>query len=181
MLLWNQNTLMPFECRRLHDGCVRFLVWSEGGSRLVSGDDEGRIGIWKPQKSGKLTLVQEFKRSGEMSHCVFQPGTIDGEDGEGNAGYSSVGPFFFVGTVQGTVYQCDNNGRCEVAFTVPGMIRTMLYDDEADTVVVITNDFNVTTVCWCCYLLFCGEGGGEGAGPGFRFHLICVPPFSSIT
>ena len=57
VILWNEAAQMVHECKALHTNGVDVLEWSRDGSLLISGDSEGRIGVWKPAKNGKLVRL----------------------------------------------------------------------------------------------------------------------------
>lgn len=54
IILWNDGSKVAHDCKALHTSAVDVLEWSRDGSLLVSADGDGRIGVWKPTKTGKL-------------------------------------------------------------------------------------------------------------------------------
>ncbi len=63
LLCWSESTQTPHETKPLHATPIMALEWSPSGEHLVSADYEGRIGVWKPNKAGRLTLVAGVCRS----------------------------------------------------------------------------------------------------------------------
>jgi WD40 repeat protein len=57
LITWNESSKTTQETKPLHATPLMVLEWSPSGELLVSGDYEGRIGIWKPNKGGRLTLL----------------------------------------------------------------------------------------------------------------------------
>lgn len=125
LLLWSEQTGGATECK-LHDASITTVVWSPDGSRVVTADESGRVGVWKPSK-GRLTLVCEYARKGEITKCVFK------ETAHNDC-------IFFLATSNREVLLCNANKQCEVAFTVDSGIYELLYNSEDDSVVVVTTN-----------------------------------------
>jgi WD40 repeat protein len=60
------NDKIAHECKALHISEIDVLEWSRDGSILVSGDADGRVGVWKAAKNGKLVCPS-----------IFLPGSAD--------------------------------------------------------------------------------------------------------
>lgn len=85
VIVWNAKDI--FECKRLHNAPINFLVWSavsaicvmsnvdcpQAGDQLVSGSADGRLGVWKAENGGDCTLLSEFKLDLALTHCVIAP------------------------------------------------------------------------------------------------------------
>lgn len=57
LLSWSEGTPSPHDTKPLHVTPIMVLEWTASGEHLISADYEGRIGIWKPNKVGRLVLV----------------------------------------------------------------------------------------------------------------------------
>ena len=51
---------------------MSLLSWSPEGSRLVSGDQNGIVGVWQGDQRGRLLPVCHYVKKGAVSHLVFQ-------------------------------------------------------------------------------------------------------------
>jgi WD40 repeat protein len=78
---WTEKEGQLRECgSRLHKVAVTLVCWSPDGSRLITGDSSGKIGVWQSDQRGRLMLVCQYARSGAIKYCVFRAGiTIPGE------------------------------------------------------------------------------------------------------
>jgi len=69
----NINNMQPKEDQHVHNGPVACLAWTADGKRLISGDQSGTVGVWKPDSRGRLTPICHYNKSGSIDHVVFVP------------------------------------------------------------------------------------------------------------
>lgn len=153
MLSWNHSTKQAHECKQLHMAPIRFLEFSRNGSHLISGDNDGQVGIWKLGAQGKLGLIQAFKLDLPLLVCATLPGDDSGmsdltrEEFQTRSTIGSLGSaaallgtplVFYVGARSGEVFKCDQSGNAEQVFVAPGPLAAMVLDAESLTFVAIT-------------------------------------------
>lgn len=138
------------------------LAWSGSGTRLVTGDQNGVLAVWKVDVRGKLQgnhlVKHEYKNP--LTCCIFKPAT-PGDDVEMLARASvsgdesaldkfswmgaplKMGPqealTFFISTTDGNVYIVDEHGKSSELFSVEGAIKHLYYFDKRDILAVITD------------------------------------------
>ena len=69
--LWNHTERMSREDAFIHRSAITFLQWSPDGSRLVSGDESGTVGVWKTDPRGRLISICNYRKKGKFTHCVL--------------------------------------------------------------------------------------------------------------
>ena len=57
LITWSEGSKAASDSKPLHATPLMVLEWSPSGETLVSADYEGRIGIWKANKQGRITLL----------------------------------------------------------------------------------------------------------------------------
>ncbi|KAM9426484.1 intraflagellar transport protein 140 homolog [Pholidichthys leucotaenia] len=148
----------------IHTNCITVLEWSSFGSRLVTGDENGSLAVWKLDAKGRLhgdpPATHGYNKP--LTCCVFKPGS-PGDDVAMLARASAsgdqraldmfswkgaplkMGPRegleFFVSTTGGKVYGVDE--RCNTT-TVPliiveGSIKKLVYLHKREALAVITD------------------------------------------
>eukprot|EP00051_Salpingoeca_urceolata_P027733 m.483017 g.483017 ORF g.483017 m.483017 type:complete len:1380 (-) comp22745_c0_seq1:34-4173(-) len=136
IVLWNVQTLVAHEAKSLHDSDIRFLKWSADGTKLISGDDTGRIGVWKTAKNGRPTLNMEFRLSSPVTHCEIRD---DNNPSAAAADQAGLGPFmFYVACANRKVYLCTHSGQHEEAFSSDIEVQSMMYNPPSEMLVIIT-------------------------------------------
>ncbi|KAM9817055.1 intraflagellar transport protein 140 homolog [Neosynchiropus ocellatus] len=163
------QTILP----STHAAGMTLLEWSGSGSRLVTGDQNGALAVWKLDARGKLQgnhqVKHEYKEP--LSCCIFKP-TVPGDDVAMLARASvsgdekaldmfswkgaplKLGPqeglAFFVSTANGKVHSVDENGKTTALLSVEGAIEKLFYLGKREALVVITetlmlSQYNLTS------------------------------------
>ena len=128
--VWSE-TAMPQEDTLIHAAPITMLTWSPEGSRLLTGDASGMMGVWKVDKRCRLTPICQYAKKGAITCCAFR---------NPEARPNSCPDFFFGGD-SGQVCFANDSGRCSDAFAVKGEIASILYYNRREAVVVITRSF----------------------------------------
>lgn len=101
--LWDEKTSQLREDKAVHKSSVTLLKWSPCGTRLVSTDREGTVGVWKHER-GRLVMqckIPPQRSQGAVTHVVFR--TNDPRP-KVKAGAEEMPVFYFAGE-DGVVYQ----------------------------------------------------------------------------
>ena len=116
--LWNDVTRKTEETTRVHVRPVSCLVWSRDGSRLVSGDEDGKLCVWTvdaqfrgipvtpyPERGGRITHLAVRDDGGNAAATAHTHGGGSPEPGlaPGSEGFS----FFYA--------MLNSEGHCTVA------------------------------------------------------------------
>ena len=130
--VWSDQSL-PQEDTLIHTSTITLLTWSPDGSRLLTGDSSGMVGIWKVDKRCRLTPICRYAKHGAITAIAFR---------NPEARPNSCPDFFFGGN-EGKVCFANDSGRCMDAFTVGGDIASILTStyNGSENVVVITRQF----------------------------------------
>jgi intraflagellar transport protein 140 len=69
LTLWNEDQRLTREDKVLHKSGVSMITFSADGSRMVSGDQRGTVGVWRTHRG--LTQVHAYKKEGAITQIVF--------------------------------------------------------------------------------------------------------------
>jgi len=69
LTLWNEDQRMTREDKVLHKAQLSIITFSPDGSRMVTGDQKGTVGVWRTHRG--LTQVCSYKKDGAVSQIVF--------------------------------------------------------------------------------------------------------------
>ena len=61
---------VPQEDTLVHTSCITLLTWSPDGSRLLTGDQNGMMGIWKVDKRCRLTPICQYAKQVSRGGCL---------------------------------------------------------------------------------------------------------------
>ncbi|XP_047465018.1 intraflagellar transport protein 140 homolog [Mugil cephalus] len=145
----------------LHTACITLLEWSSSGSRLVTGDLIGVLGVWKVDARGRLQGNHLVKHdyNKPLTCCIFRPAS-PGDDVKMLARASvsgdesaldmfswkgaplKMGPqeglAFYVSTADGKVHSVDEHCKTSPLLSVEGSIKKLFYIEKRETLAVIT-------------------------------------------
>ena len=109
--LWYMKEQITREDNVIHkNAALQLLNWNEDGSRLVSGDTEGTIGVWQSDNRGRLIHIIKYERGGGLlTSSLF----IDLTNGAGSPDSSN----FLVGSKSGGIAICDDSGGCQGVYS----------------------------------------------------------------
>ena len=69
LTLWNEDQRMTREDKVLHKAPLTIITFSPDGSRMVTGDQKGTVGVWRTQRG--FTQVCSYKKEGAVNQIVF--------------------------------------------------------------------------------------------------------------
>eukprot|EP00501_MAST-03F_sp_TOSAG23-6_P000179 GSMAST32.ASY1.ANO1.182.1 assembled CDS len=124
--LWNLRDRLQREDDAVHKSPITLLKWKDDGTRLVTGDRRGAIGVWQTDIRGRLMPICHYRKNGAITHCVFAAF-------HGAKDHSRCTSFFFGGD-QGVVSYADDIGHCMDVQSLRSPVFSMLYYKGKDRI-----------------------------------------------
>ncbi|XP_065660084.1 intraflagellar transport protein 140 homolog isoform X3 [Hydra vulgaris] len=169
LIIWNEHTKEWNEAPKFHLTEITCIWWNRTGSRLITSDQTGLVCVWKIDQRGKFQQSPMFKNelrssvvSGVLKVSVGLDVSIDitaaakaavsGNknaldlfDMEKSSNFSNIEEIqLFIATKDGNVYFLDEKGKCKSCFKVDSSILYLLYYENQDVVVTITDALFLT-------------------------------------
>ncbi|KAJ3153303.1 hypothetical protein HDU89_000934 [Geranomyces variabilis] len=116
----------------VHQAAISVMEWSPAGNRLVTGDEDGDVVVWKVDQRGRLTVLCQYRLSNRVTHCLFR----GSEELEIKPHFS---PPFFLATSTGSIHYADDMGHCTESNQMETPIAAFLMLEHKDIVVVVTS------------------------------------------
>uniref|UniRef100_A0A674PQ19 Intraflagellar transport 140 n=1 Tax=Takifugu rubripes TaxID=31033 RepID=A0A674PQ19_TAKRU len=160
-----EQTVIP----STHTACMLLLDWSSSGSRLVTGDQNGTLAVWKVDARGKLqgNYLVKHEYSNPLTCCVFRPSSpgeyvfgmqlarasISGDDSaldmfSWKGAPLKMGPqeglAFYVSTADGAVHCIDEQCKTSVLVSVDGAIKKLFFFEKREVLAVITETMTLS-------------------------------------
>lgn len=159
LILWSDEEGQK-EATPVHaDHAITAITWNAAGTRLLTADRSGQVGIWKFDGK-KVTPMAQIKKGGAVTHLVFRTplrkkGEVEtGDDGGEGLAMEDLdaaidddrptvrfnkGCTFFFGGAEGVIYLGDDTGNsqpCTPSLESP--LSALLYYAGKDGVVCLT-------------------------------------------
>ncbi|XP_065898421.1 intraflagellar transport protein 140 homolog isoform X2 [Dysidea avara] len=150
-----EETKDVFEQSSAHHDAVLFLCWNVSGSRLVSGDQNGMLVIWRVDNKGALypLPVHKHQLAAPLNHCILKFSTSSPnswshpESAEKTLSWQLSSEqdsiACFVASQKGTVYHISGMGTVQETFQVEGVIHTLLYSRSRHFLVIVTQSMQL--------------------------------------
>mmetsp|Transcript_19068 Transcript_19068/g.64920 ORF Transcript_19068/g.64920 Transcript_19068/m.64920 type:complete len:1396 (+) Transcript_19068:174-4361(+) len=135
---WSEAERRASDERQMHSKAITCCVWSgEGdGARLLTGDEGGKVGVWKTDPRGRPVAVMHFQDSDtRVTHVVPKPTPKSGAPGEEPA----LGFFFATASLgRGSVFEADETGKKTHLYDVDTELSAVLHYKERGALVTIS-------------------------------------------
>ena len=142
------SNMQPKEDQVVHSSPITCLKWTADGTRLISGDQSGVVGVWKPDGRGRLSPICHYNKPGAVNHVVFVSNAMQGDGagaGERKKDSAPAITSFFFGGDSGTVCYADDMGHCTVVTdNLHSAISVMDFYEEKHQLVIITKSLLLT-------------------------------------
>jgi len=124
------------EDREMHrDRAMVTITFNPRGTRCVTTDADGVVGVWKTDHKGMLNQICHYRKPGVHDKIVFRTNSPSGEPNLDNP------PFFFGGDSDaGAIYLADDMGLCSERNKVGASLLFLDYFHERDQVIAITRN-----------------------------------------
>ncbi|KAH9494870.1 hypothetical protein Btru_015870 [Bulinus truncatus] len=172
--VWNEQDKELIEAPHLHRAEVVCIIWSSNGTRLISADNSGALIGWKCDSKGHLGQDPfQHHLQEPINGIILKPApptdpsldinslaraAVSGDEsaldmfnwkrGGKNKTPTTFGPqeslSFFIGGASGGVYFLNDQGKCTQCFSVDTSIRKLLYYEEKNLLLTITNNLILT-------------------------------------
>lgn len=131
---WNDDDRVMKEDKSVHGCRVCGLAISPDGTRMVTGDEHGVVGVWSTSRG--LTPICQYNKEGAINHLTYCALASDGREAPT---IDKMNTFFFFGGSSGLLYLADDLKRCSEVCRVGGQIKALLYYKEDNSIVIITS------------------------------------------
>jgi intraflagellar transport protein 140 len=129
--LWNEDQRMTREDKVLHKAPLSIITFSSDGSRMVTGDQKGTVGVWRTHRG--LTQVCSYKKEGAVNQIVFCSLIMNQEQTDNS------NSLFFFGGASGAVCLADDLKNCSEVCKVNGSVKSILFYEKENSVIIITS------------------------------------------
>eukprot|EP00667_Euglena_gracilis_P000441 EG_transcript_441 len=163
LVLWTENEEQR-EATPVHaDHQIMALTWNPPGTRMLSADRSGQVGVWKWDGKARIMPLVQLKKAASITHLVFRTPKLkdeaeqgeDGADGPALAmedldappddGRNAAARFnkrctFLLAGAEGVIFLGDDGGNtqpCTPALESP--VVALLYSAAKDGVVCLTH------------------------------------------
>ncbi|EQC39856.1 hypothetical protein SDRG_02514 [Saprolegnia diclina VS20] len=139
--LWIPKENAAREVNSPHTTRLTLLKWAPYGNRLVTGDENGILAVWKVDARSQMMLATQYTRQGSLTQCVFCVSPQKREkEAKGDVSFSATAacPSFFFGGDIGSVHYADDLGHISDVQTLSHAIDCMMFYEEKHRLVVIT-------------------------------------------
>jgi intraflagellar transport protein 140 len=132
--LWNEDERLTREEKTIHKAPITIITFSNDGSRMVSGDAKGTVGVWRTHKG--LSPICSYNKDGAITNIVFCSLQINQDP---NTATDQTNSLFFFGGASGSVCLADDLKNCSEVCKVPGSVKTILFYEKENSVIIITS------------------------------------------
>ncbi|CAE7196072.1 Ap1g1 [Symbiodinium necroappetens] len=110
--------------REVHrDSRIMSITFNPHGSRCVTTDNNGVVGVWKTDMRGLCNQMCHYRKTGAHDKVIFRTMTPSGEPNLDN-------PPFFFGGEQGIIYLADDFGLCSERYKIGSPLLLLEYYRE---------------------------------------------------
>ena len=129
--LWNEDQRLTREEKVLHKAEITNITFSSDGTRMVTGDEQGTVGVWRTHRG--LTPICQYSKSGSITNVAFRGLAFEEESAE------KWNSLFFFGGKKGSVWLADDLKNCSEVCKVGGSVKSLLFYEKENSVIIITS------------------------------------------
>ncbi|KAJ3224029.1 hypothetical protein HK099_000355 [Clydaea vesicula] len=133
LVIWNDSEQTLREAIG-HHSMITCVAWSPLGQRLVTGDADGEVVVWRCDIRGRLISLCQYRLKSAITHCVFRS-LRNSEDSKGNES-----PSFFLASANGSICFADDIGHCSEVVKISSSILALLTLESNDTLIVVNDE-----------------------------------------
>eukprot|EP00842_Homolaphlyctis_polyrhiza_P000388 jgi/Hompol1/134/HPOL_002936-RA len=139
--LWCLDMESTLREGKIHQCRVTCLEWNPPGNRIVTGDEDGCVVVWKIDMRGRLSTMSQYRLKGQIACCVFRLSSVFPQDQRSREKDSP--PFFLAGN-NGSIYFADDMGHCTEATTALASIHSLFISQSKNTIMAVSEDLVLT-------------------------------------
>lgn len=129
--LWNEDQRLTREEKVLHKSEITNITFSADGTRMVTGDEQGTVGVWRTHRG--LTPICQYSKSGAITNVAFCGLAFEEDSME------KWNSLFFFGGKKGSVCLADDLKNCSEVCKVGGSVKSLLFYEKENSVIIITS------------------------------------------
>ncbi|KAI8911808.1 hypothetical protein EDD86DRAFT_246061 [Gorgonomyces haynaldii] len=115
----------------IHSVPLATLKWSPDGHRLITGDVEGMIVVWKIDNKGRLSAVSQYRLKEPVLDIEFKNAEQRTRDKETAS--------FFMFSKDGSIYHADDVGHCDMLATLEVPAKIVKFNPKSQSLFVLTH------------------------------------------
>jgi len=167
LLFWSEEEGQR-ESTPIHaDHAITALCWNASGTRLLTADKSGQLGVWKIDGKNRLTPMIQHKKNGAITHLAFRTRNKKSDADKGDGDNSADGLamedldaspddeknmaakfnkdcMFFFGGQEGIIYLADDNGNIQPSSSpLESPVAAILYYANKDGLVCLTQGMHL--------------------------------------
>ncbi|KAL5035113.1 hypothetical protein BDV3_004569 [Batrachochytrium dendrobatidis] len=134
--LWCVDMESTLREGKIHQCRITCLEWNSFGNRIISGDEEGAVVVWKVDTRGRLSTMSQYRLKSQIVCCVFR--TSSGLCLERHREKDS--PPFFIASQSGSIYYADDIGHCTEVSSLKSPIVSLYISGTHNSMFVLSDD-----------------------------------------
>ncbi|KAH6569056.1 hypothetical protein BASA62_005094 [Batrachochytrium salamandrivorans] len=138
--LWCLDAESALREGKVHQCRIICLEWNPPGNRIISGDEDGGIVVWKVDARGRLSTMSQYRLKGQITCCVFRLSSADSHDPRH---LEKESPPFFLASNSGSIYYADDIGRCTEVTKTGTNIVSLFLSEVSDSLTVLSDDLTL--------------------------------------
>ena len=129
--LWNEDDRLSREEKVLHKAPITNITFSSDGTRMVTGDEKGVVGVWRTHRG--LNPICQYQKDGAITNVAFCGLAFEEDSME------KWNSLFFFGGKSGSVCLADDLKNCSELCKVGGSVKSLLFYEKENSVIIITS------------------------------------------
>lgn len=116
-----------------HQSKIVQAKWSPSGHRLITGDEEGVVIVWKVENKGRISVTAQYRlHKSPIVEITFK--------GDKEKRSNKVNCTIFIALKDGKIYYADDVGHCDELTCMTSKINSFIFRESEDELLVVTED-----------------------------------------
>jgi intraflagellar transport protein 140 len=122
-----------------HQSKVEIIKWSPSGHRLITGDNEGVVIVWKVENKGRISAISQYRLKSAATSITFKSAGMNQREQRSKENFT-----MFIAVKESAIYYADDAGHCNELMNMPASIISLRFRDIKDELLVVTDDLALT-------------------------------------